>query len=491
MRTTARSVAAVAVLLAAAIAFAAPASAATCTFDAATHIATVDLPSGDSAVIARTGDAITVDAVPCAEATVNNTDTIVVNSSGTPAELVIDLSGGPFEPGATAEDDEDPEIEFTVNLTGGLLRIRGSSGDDHIVSGANGINLNAAETNADVDVTIVGSPELAMDGAAGDDILSIGGGSGTGAAGRAATLLGQEGDDHLLGGASGSVLDGGVGTDEADYSGATQLTLANLASGSVEHQGGGLDDLIAIEDLTGSPGDDGIRGDAADNTLRGGAGNDAIAGAAGNDTIDGGGGNDTLDLSDASKVTVDLAAGSATGEGSDDVEGIENVLGSPGNDEITGDGAANVLAGAAGNDTIDGGAGDDTLVGGDGKDTVSFASSSKAVTVNLNKGNAKGDGADTLTGFEHVEGSRKADEIRGDAKANHLDGAGGVDRISGGNGADDLRGSDGNDLLFGERGTDDLEGNDGRDQLDGGDAKDRCVGGPDPDSFVLCETIKA
>jgi Ca2+-binding RTX toxin-like protein len=490
MRVAARSVVAAAVLVVAAVGLAAPASAATCTFDAATHVATVDLPSGDSAVISRSGDAITVDAVPCAGATVTTTDTVVVNSTGTPVELGIDLGGGAFEPGATVEDDEDPEIEFTVNLPTGLLRITGSAGQDHLVSGANGINLNAAETTGDVDVTIIGAPQFAIQGAAGDDIVSIGGGSGTGGPGPAASLLGQDGDDHLLGGEGGSVLDGGAGTDEADYSGATQLTLANLASGSVEHQAGGLDSLLAIEDLTGSPGDDGIRGDAADNTLRGGGGDDAIAGGAGNDTIDGGAGSDTVDLSDASKVEVDLASGSATGEGSDDLEGIENVLGSPGDDEITGDGAANVLAGAAGDDTIGGGAGDDTLVGGEGKDTVSFASSRKAVTVDLKRGRARGDGADTLAGFEHVEGSNKADEIRGNGQANTLGGGGGGDRISGGNGADDLVGNDGNDLLFGERGTDVLEGGDGRDQLNGGNGRDRCVGGPDPDSFVLCETIK-
>ena len=51
---------------------------------------------------------------------------------------------------------------------------------------------------------------------------------------------------------------------------------------------------------------------------------------------------------------------------------IENASGGNGNDQITGNAAANILQGGAGNDTLFGGGGNDTLDGGAGIDTASF-----------------------------------------------------------------------------------------------------------------------
>jgi hypothetical protein len=50
----------------------------------------------------------------------------------------------------------------------------------------------------------------------------------------------------------------------------------------------------------------------------------------------------------------------------DRVSGAEGVVGTSGNDDITGDSRANVLAGGKGTDKLDGGAGNDVLLGGDG-----------------------------------------------------------------------------------------------------------------------------
>ncbi len=66
-------------------------------------------------------------------------------------------------------------------------------------------------------------------------------------------------------------------------------------------------------------------------------------------------------------VTVDLAAGTATGFSS--IANIENVTGGSGNDALIGDAGANALTGGAGDDTITGGAGADSLNGGAGNDT--------------------------------------------------------------------------------------------------------------------------
>lgn len=469
------TVSAVVVALTAWLALAVPAVAVpSCTYDAATLTAAVTADAGDSPTIGRTGDAITLDGTACGAATVSTTDTVTVTTLGVPASITLDLGGGGFVPGSTVETDGDSEIEFTVNVSSGspILRVAGTTGGDNVVLGTDGLNLNAAEASGDVDVAIVGSPAMVLEGGDGADVLSVGGGAGTGAPGRVGTLLGQAGDDLLLGGVGGSMVDGGDGLDEVDYAGAVQLVLADLGADSVEHQGGTDDTLIDIENLTGSPGDDRIVGDGGDNAL------------------DGADGTDVLDFSGSSSgVVVDLRAGLATGVGNDTVIGLEVVIGSPQNDVVVGDNGPNVLEGGAGDDSVDGAGGNDTLLGGPDDDTVSFASSSQGVTVDLRKGTADGDGADTLAGFENAHGSRKGDEIRGDEGKNRLDGLGGADELFGGKDADVLLGGTGNELLFGQKGNDLVLGGPGKDQLNGGQGEDRCKGGPDPDSYVFCENF--
>ena len=83
---------------------------------------------------------------------------------------------------------------------------------------------------------------------------------------------------------------------------------------------------------------------------------------------------------------------------------IENIIGSAGNDQFTGNSAANVLEGNAGNDTIAGGGGDDYAVfNGNYADytiTGSYASSYQVVDNNASDGD---DGTDTVSGVEFLE----------------------------------------------------------------------------------------
>lgn len=463
----------------------------TCTYDPVTLSATVTVGNGESATIARAGAAITLDGAPCEAATVTTTDTIVVNTTGIPVQITIDLSGGAFEPGATAESDGSSEIEFTLDLPAGMptLLIAGGTGSDNLVVGTGGINLNAGETNGDADVLITGNPAIVLSSGDGDDVLSVGGGRGTGAPATGATLLGGEGADLLLGGLGGNTFDGGPGTDELDYAAAESLVLADLGAGRVDHQGGGSDSIAGIENLTGSPGNDHIVGDAVANVLRGAGGDDRLQGLGGDDTLVGGPGTDTVDLSSATSAFVDLGAGTAVGEGSDTLVEIENVIGSPGNDVIKGDNGPNTLQGGAGDDTLEGAGDDDTLDGGAGSDTVSYRSSDQGLNVNLAKGTATGAGTDTLVDVENLDGSRFKDVIHGNELGNRLDGRSGPDEIYGHGGRDFIFGRGGNDLLFGQRGNDVLRGGPGRDQLDGGAGNDVCKGGPDPDSYVFCENF--
>jgi Ca2+-binding RTX toxin-like protein len=481
--------------MAAALLVAAPAAAVpTCVFDGPTATVTVAVGNGETATIARSGEAITLDAVPCGVATVSTTDAIVVNATGIPAAVVIDLSGGDFAPGLTTESDGgNSEIEFSINLPAGspLVRVAGGSAGDNIVAGAAGLNLNAVEAVGDPDVLIVGLPTVVVEGGAGSDLLSVTGGSGTGAASTARLDGGTEGD-LLIGAAGGNTFAGGDGQDTLDYAAATQLLDADLVTGVIEHVASQVDQVSGIENLTGSPGADTIVGDGADNALRGGDGPDTLSGGVGDDTLDGNAGDDTVDFSGAANgVVVNLLGHVVTGQGADTLEGVENAIGSAFDDSIFGDDGVNVLEGIGGNDRIDGAGSDDTIDGGSDVDTVDFGLSDQGVTVNLGKGTAEGAGVDALADVENAIGTGKADTLNGGAGINSLSGGAGPDELRGRDGNDEIEGGDGRDLLFGQKGKDDVSGGPGNDQLNGGKGKkDFCRGGSGADSFVFCEVVK-
>ena len=120
--------------------------------------------------------------------------------------------------------------------------------------------------------------------------------------------------------------------------------------------------------------------------MRGLAGDDrfVVTIGDGNDDYIGGAGVDTYDLSTTTAAaTVNLANGTATSAqtGNDNLSSIENVIGSQGNNTITGNGSANVFDGGGGADTINaaggadriiGGIGNDIMTGGNGSDTFVF-----------------------------------------------------------------------------------------------------------------------
>ena len=123
--------------------------------------------------------------------------------------------------------------------------------------------------------------------------------------------------------------------------------------------------------LVGSSGNDVIRGAGGNDQLFGNSGDDVLDGGAGADRILGGSGNDTVDYANSpGAVVVDLATGSGQGgwaEG-DLLIAVENVIGSNGNDQLSGSSSANILNGGDGDDVLDGRGGNDTLIGGIGSD---------------------------------------------------------------------------------------------------------------------------
>jgi len=117
------------------------------------------------------------------------------------------------------------------------------------------------------------------------------------------TLAGGMGDQWFRGRGGSDILDGGVGSDTADYSMDPGAVTVNLALGTATDGWGGIwglqgnDQLISIENLVGSQFNDTLTGDANANVIDGGNGNDTIKGGAGDDTLAGGPGRGPADLS--------------------------------------------------------------------------------------------------------------------------------------------------------------------------------------------------
>ena len=366
----------------------------------------------------------------------------------------------------------------TLNGTSGNDVLTGTSGKDSLYG------LGGADT---------------LRGGAGDDYL-VGGAE-------ADQLYGEADNDWLIGGAGGDTVDGGLGTDMASYFGsdagvAVTLDETGGASPSGGHAAG--DTLSGIENLTGSSHGDRLTGNSKNNalsgeggadTLRGGGGDDSLTGGAGADALYGGPGTDGANYwnSDAGvTVTLDEAGGASPTGGhaaGDTLSGIENVMGSPHRDVLTGNSKANGLVGSGGDDEIRGGGGNDWLAGdagaddvhgGEGVDTASYTSSDAGVTVTLDEaGGASPTGGhaagDTLSGIEVLQGSAHRDVLTGNSKNNGLVGNGGNDELRGGGGSDWLLGGADADHLYGGADNDWLTGGAGGDTVDGGPGTDTAI----------------
>jgi len=174
------------------------------------------------------------------------------------------------------------------------------------------------------------------------------------------TVSGGEGNDMLFGRGGDDALDGGSGEDLIWFDSQFGVT-ANLTTGTAT--GEGSDTVANIEYIVGSHHDDTLTGDAGPNVFWPRRGNDAIDGSAGEDWV-------SFEFNSSAPITADLSAGSATGEGTDTLAGIENLFGSRFDDALTGDAGPNKLSGGNGNDTLSGGDGDDTLTGDPGTDSL-------------------------------------------------------------------------------------------------------------------------
>lgn len=338
------------------------------------------------------------------------------DTTATFAPMFVDLEAG------TAHSIETGHDTLTS-----IESVTTGAGDDRVT----GSSLsNTIETNAGNDIVTAG---------AGADTVATGGGDDT----IVATV--DDGDDTYT---------GGDGADTYDLSGTFADAIVDLLSGFAASSETGMDALFGFENVIASAGDDVITGDDTDNVIAGGMGADIVDAGSGDDTIvatigddddayAGGDGSDVYDLSGTlADAIVDLVSGTSESDetGSDTLSGIENVIGSAGDDAITGDEGANILAGGAGQDVIDAGAGDDTIlasvddgddvyVGGEGFDVYDLSETSADAIVDLLAGTAESaeTGSDVLLGFENVIGGSGNDTFIANEATNVFVGGAGDD----------------------------------------------------------------
>ncbi len=206
----------------------------------------------------------------------------------------------------------------------GADTLYGDAGDDYLYGHADNDSISGGDGNDFID------------GGDGDDALI--GGEGVD------SIFGGEGADLLSGGEGDDILNGGAGIDTVTYSTASAGVNVQLASSTAMDGDGGVDTLIAIENIRGSNFDDLIGGGLGDNILQGLFGNDTMQGGAGNDELYGGAGSD-------------------------------------------------ILYGGAGDDLLLGGADADTLFGGAGVDTFGFTNLSNGLDLitDFTRGGVEGD----------------------------------------------------------------------------------------------------
>lgn len=299
------------------------------------------------------------------------------NSDGGTADY--SLSAGPITAGPTSSPGEDlvtgdgtdrlvgisgivgsPYADTVSTSAGALVSVRPGDGNDTVVAGTE--TWVVAEPTIDGDDLVTSNDHpigydytlrtaavsLTADGVAND-----------GGAGEHDNLVGPPGV-RILGGSGNDVIVGDRGPNW-------------IAAGDGD------------DDVRGLAGRDGISGYAGDDRLDGGSGDDVVDGYAGDDVLVEGGaaatnGSDELDGWDgidtvtyagrarAVSVTIDDAADDgAPGEG-DYVGDIERVIGTAGDDHLSGSGAAETLEARGGDDVLRGKGGIDVLLGNGGND---------------------------------------------------------------------------------------------------------------------------
>lgn len=332
-------------------------------------------------------------------------------------------------------------------------------------------------------------------------------------------LFGGDGADDLTGRGGNDILQGDLKSDLYIFDADTSLGTDTL----LEDPSGGFDKLTfestalavnvnlgltteqiintnlrlilsadnTFEDIEGGSGNDSLTGNSQANFFDGFGGNDVLIGLLGNDQLTGGPGNDryvfdtdqvqhedrivevvnggidtldysastlaaTVDLSSIAQQTINarqkltLTAGNV----------IENVIGSSGNDRLTGNSLNNILEGRAGGDVYvfdaDSNLGFDRIVElttpDAGMDQLDYSSTTAGITMSLASNTVRIVNANhrlqlnDIAVIEDMVGGSGNDVLAGNSLANQLAGNGGNDTLTGAAGNDSLGGGTGDDV---------------------------------------------
>ena len=315
----------------------------------------------------------------------------------------------------------------------GADEVTGGSGDDQISGGDGDDHLGATDMTSQGGILSTEDGADTIDAGTGEDTVNAGPGADTvtPGAGHDVVITGpltESSNDVITEGPGSDTIDGGGGGfDAIHYSQLTDPIVVNPGTEpstytvdsylNPEETVRDEDRLVRIERITGthaSAGDEmyGSRttdwfegGDGPDilmtsgggDTMFGDAGDDTLHPGAGVDTAYGGDGSDTASYRLASvPITASLAAGTAEGEGSDSLYGIENLTGSNQNDQLTGSDGPNTLAGYTSSN-----GGVDQLVGLGDSDLLKVRDNSGGDSVDCGDGTgdvAEVDPSDTVVG---------------------------------------------------------------------------------------------
>jgi Ca2+-binding RTX toxin-like protein len=334
-------------------------------------------------------------------------------------------------------------------LVGGIGndQFNGNDGNDQLFGGSDG---DFASGGAGADLINGGAGQDFLQGDSGNDTIKGGTGTDNLRGGTNDDLLqGGGGNDALNGSIGKDTLDGGAGIDTAQYfDAASRVTIDLRLAGFQNTSGAGLDKLIDVENVSGTPFNDILIGNNEVNNLSGDAGDDSLTGLGGDDQLfDFNGGNDVMNGGDGNDSISDFGGGND----------VHN--GNKGNDNINSGDGDDILSGGDDNDSLfDGGGGDDRLNGDAGNDFMD-----------------DGGGGDDV-----FDGGAGNDFIRDTGSgADVLKGGVGSDTLRAGVGDDKLSGGDGIDFLDGEAGTDTLTGGQQADQFFFFQASGSLVASPD------------
>lgn len=212
-------------------------------------------------------------------------------TGGTEADYIYASAGADVVDGGGGFD----YLSYSATTAGVTVSIDGVANDGATGEGDNATNVEYLIGGSGADTLVGDGRQNWLYGGPGADTLKGGGGYDylSGDSGNDA-LDGGAGDDDLSGGTGADRLIGGVGEDSASYGGSqydgVTVRLDGVANDGAPSEG----DMVDVEDVYGSAGNDVLVGNGLANYLSGGRGNDKLTGAGGTDELYGGSGRDRL-----------------------------------------------------------------------------------------------------------------------------------------------------------------------------------------------------